>query len=70
MGSIVVDRASLLTREEAAEYLSVKPNTLAIWAMSGRGPALVKLNNRTVRYEMKALVDYVRANTIGGEVSE
>lgn len=26
-------------RKEAAEYLGVKPNTLAIWAIRGTGPA-------------------------------
>lgn len=53
---------AMLTRDEAAKYLNIKPQTLAIWAMSGKGPAVTKLG-RAVRYEMAALRAFVRQST-------
>jgi excisionase family DNA binding protein len=40
----------LFTRPEAAEYLSLAPQTLAQWAVSGKGPPVVKLGRNVVRY--------------------
>jgi len=62
--TISVNYQSLLTRDEAAEYLSLKPQTLAAWAMTGKGPPLVKLG-RAVRYRFADLEAYVRSQTVG-----
>lgn len=35
---------SLLTNEEAAALLGIKPNTLEIWRCKGRGPRFCKLS--------------------------
>lgn len=35
----------LLTNEEAARLLGVKPNTLEIWRWSGKGPSFIKLGD-------------------------
>ena len=54
---------ALLTRKEAAEYLTVKENTLAVWAMQGRGPPPVKLGSST-RYRRSVLDRFINANTM------
>lgn len=35
----------LLTNEEAAALLGIKPNTLEIWRTKGKGPEFVKLGH-------------------------
>ena len=40
------DTDKLLSREAAAETLGVQPNTLAVWAMKGTGPAPTKGGTR------------------------
>jgi excisionase family DNA binding protein len=41
---------ALFTRAEAAEYIGVKPTTLAAWALTGRYKLPVKKVGRLVRY--------------------
>ena len=53
----------LLTRVEAAAYLQVKPNTLAVWAMKGKGPAPTKLGSST-RYRRSVLDQFINDNTM------
>lgn len=43
-------RASLLTPEQASEYLSIPVGTLANWRYRGEGPRYVKAGGRLVRY--------------------
>lgn len=50
----------LLTTEEAADLLSVKPQTLRKWRMDGQGPEYYKLTNRLVVYERKALNKFLK----------
>ena len=52
----------MLTRPQAARYLGIRPQTLAVWSCQGRGPRLVKLG-RAVRYRRADLDDYVEQNT-------
>ena len=35
-----------MTREDAARYLGMKPKTLAMWALQGKGPASVLVGGR------------------------
>jgi hypothetical protein len=35
-----------MTREDAARYLGHQPKTLAMWALSGKGPRSVKVGGR------------------------
>ncbi len=44
-----------MTREHAARYLGVKPKTLAMWQLEGKGPASVLVGGR--RYYFKATLD-------------
>ena len=48
----------LLSREEAAEFLGVKGNTLAVWALQGRGPAVTKIGSRSL-YRLSILKQFI-----------
>ena len=52
-------RNRLLTREDVAQRLSVCPVTVGRLTKSGQLPAIV-FNKRRVRYELKAVEDYIR----------
>lgn len=52
----------LLTNEQTAEFLGVKPNTLEIWRVKGQGPAYRKIG-RSVRYAEADLLAYLEAGT-------
>lgn len=51
----------LMTTENAAQFLGVKPNTLIKWRHQGTGPTFVKLG-RSVRYEPDVLERWVKIN--------
>lgn len=51
---------TLLTPEQAASLLSIKPATLARWRWEGRGPRFVKIGSR-VRYEEHDLLAFIDA---------
>ena len=61
----ISDGPKLLTREQAAAYLGVKPRTLAVWASTRRyGLRFVKVG-RAVRYRMADLERWLAARTVG-----
>lgn len=54
----------MLTREQAAEYLGVKPGTLEVWASTQRyGLPYVKVG-RCVRYRRADLDRFIEAQTV------
>lgn len=55
---------TMLTRDEAAEFLNVKPNTLAIWLHSGRYDLPVVKIGRSVRYRLADLEAFIDRHTI------
>lgn len=56
--------AELLTREEAAEYLGLKPQTLAKWACRGRyGVPFIRLGG-LVRYRRSDLDAWLESRTV------
>jgi len=58
----VEDEQQLLTRREAAQYLGVKDNLLARWAMLGKGPSYIKMGEGIkchVRYAKSDLLKYI-----------
>jgi hypothetical protein len=61
--SIHEDADKLLSREAAAEMLGVQPNTLAVWAMKGTGPAPTKIGTRSM-YRRSVLDAYISKNTM------
>lgn len=55
----------LLSRPQAAQYLSIKPQTLAVWHSTGRYNLPVVKVGRSVRYRLSDLEAFVSANTFG-----
>ena len=41
-----------MTREDAAKYLGMKPKTLAMWELEGRGPQSIKVGGRRFYYQV------------------
>ena len=52
----------LLTNAATAEFLGLKPNTLEIWRIQGRGPAFRKIG-RAVRYVETDVLAWLDAQT-------
>jgi predicted DNA-binding transcriptional regulator AlpA len=42
----------LLTEQELSKKLKIKQRTLQHWRLTGNGPAILKLSDRTFRYKM------------------
>ncbi|MBN1394760.1 MAG: helix-turn-helix domain-containing protein [Pirellulales bacterium] len=63
---ILMDCPELLTRDQAAEYLGVKPQTLAIWALNNRyGLPMIKVG-RLCKYRRDDLDAFLKRRTVGG----
>ena len=56
----------LLNPEQAAQFLCVRPQTLACWRLYGKGPAFAKIG-RLVRYDRRILEEWVSRNTVPTE---
>lgn len=54
----------LLTRREAAEYLGVRPETLAVWYCTGRYRLPVVKVGRAVRYRLGDLEAWLASRTV------
>ena len=59
-----VDNA-LLTREQAAEFLGVRPQTLAAWVTAQRYALPFIKVGRCVRYRRRDLEKWLDARTVG-----
>ena len=55
----------LLTRGEAAAYLDVQPQTLAVWASTKRYALRYVKVGRCVRYRKADLEAFLNARTVG-----
>ncbi len=44
-----------LSRKDAARYLGLKPKTLSMWALAGKGPTVTRVGGR--RFYFKADLD-------------
>lgn len=69
--SVLLDAKSnpdpLLTEQEAAEFLGIKPATLAVWRATKRYPLpYVKVGSR-VRYRRSALQTFADSRTHGSQ---
>ena len=64
--SPVVDAPQLLTRAEAAKYLGIRPQTLALWACTHRyALPFVKVGS-LCKYRREQLDKFLADRTIGG----
>jgi hypothetical protein len=60
-------KPDLLSRKEAAEFLSITPGLLAGWTCKGVGPKYIKLGdlrNSPIRYERQELMKFLGINRI------
>lgn len=59
-----VSRPELLSRPDAADYVGVKPQTLAVWASTGRyGLRFIKVG-RLVKYRREDLDRFLAERTV------
>ncbi len=65
----MVASTPLWTRRQTAQFLNLKEQTLAMWAMVGRGPRFIKVG-RAVRYRPQDVERYLQANTVGSQSDE
>ncbi len=56
---------ALCTREQAAEYLGVKPQTLAVWATTKRYHLPMVKVGSLVRYRLADLEKFLESRTVG-----
>jgi excisionase family DNA binding protein len=61
LDAMPTETPTILTREQAAEYLGVTADTLAAHASRGTGPRYAKLSGRAVRYRLVDLDDWVES---------
>jgi len=50
---------TMLSRKEAAEYLGISANTLAVWASTGRYDLKFTKMGRAVRYRLSDLDSFI-----------
>lgn len=56
----------LLTNEEAAAFLGIKPNTLEIWRTKGKGPEFIKMGSKKqapIRYLKPKIFAWLEAQS-------
>jgi len=56
----VTPPGALLNEAEAAAFLCLSPYTLRKWRSRGKGPAYVRVGERSVRYRLTALERFVK----------
>jgi hypothetical protein len=66
---MIADR--LLGTDEAAQFLGIRSQTLAVWRSSKRYPDLeyIKVGN-AVKYRLSALERRLESRTVGGDENE
>jgi excisionase family DNA binding protein len=52
-----------LTTREVAEMLGLKPITLKMWRMYGKGPSWQRIGTKAVRYPLSAVTAWLEANS-------
>jgi hypothetical protein len=55
-----------LTEDEAAEFLKIKPQTLAVWRCNRRQNLPYLKIGRLIRYRLADLMKFQEVNTVGG----
>jgi excisionase family DNA binding protein len=65
MSTAILWRSDLLTRDQAADFLGVKPQTLAVWLTSRRYNLPVIKVGRLCRYRLRDLEAFLERRTVG-----
>jgi predicted DNA-binding transcriptional regulator AlpA len=53
-----------LSRDEAAKFLGLRPQTLANLSWRNEGPPFIKLSERCVRYDRDELINWMKAREV------
>lgn len=61
--TVAEEANTLMTRDEAAEYLGIRPQTLAAWACRQEGPTFIKCG-RSVRYRQRDIEIWLDRRTL------
>jgi hypothetical protein len=61
MGAI---EKQFLTRDEAARFLGLRPQTLANLTWQNAGPPYVRLSSRCIRYDLGELLSWMKAREV------
>lgn len=70
MSTAICPQSDLLTRPQAAEYLGVKEQTLAVWLTTGRYNLPVIKVGRLVKYRLRDLEAFLVSRTVSPVESE
>lgn len=70
MTAVSARPASLLTSQEAADFLGIGAQTLAVWRCTRRYPLAYVRVGRAIRYRLADLESFVASRTAGGERGE
>lgn len=62
--AMIKPRSDLLTRKEAAEYIGVSPETLAVWKCTGRYSLPCVMIGRLPRYRKSDLDAWIVLRTV------
>jgi len=57
----MTEKNDLLTPEQVAEILGVKPTTVQTWRARRVGPPYIRVGHRTVRYSAAALQEWLES---------
>ena len=60
----------LLTTEQAAEVLGLKPATLVAWRHHGRYPLAFTRAGLAIRYPAAAVLDFIERRTVNSQPAE
>ena len=65
-------KREMLTTQEAAAVLGIRPQTLHLWRSAGREPQppYIKIGGRLVRYRRRDLEAYLDHQTVGNVDAE
>ena len=66
--TVVLDDSTLMTRKEAAKFLSVSEGTLAVWHCEKRHDVPMIKVGRCCRYRRSELEAWLRARTVNAPV--
>lgn len=60
----------VLSESEAAKALLISPRTLQHWRKMGKGPKHIHISNRSIRYFMSDVQEWMRTKTIHGSAGK
>jgi len=58
------EKKRFLTRDEAARFLGLRPQTLANLTWQNAGPPYVRLSSRCIRYDLGELLSWMKAREV------